>query len=516
MSSPVAVALRKEKGGTITNVRFENETGKGKWVFDDAAGIEQTATSSDALKTYFKSTERTILAKQKKTAAEGKLLSRLMVASPPDTGLKSRQQRKRGNFDRGISQTDQRSNAQPEKSVRTNLFPKNTAEQNTRLTRSSTNGTKNAAAPVVQRAASTPPPPAPAPASAPASAPPKMQTLTVAKPPGQPESKAGEDDDDVSSQDGVPLPDVDAAEPNQKAPPAPAAGGGAAGGTDRSIENGVGKQALQQQNQPTPLAMENAAPTGFQGAAPALPARKASGTSNVIHKVAVQRISAAKGIPFETYRQAYLAANGAEVESMSDNELYQSSVDLCDQGIDTVKIKKPRFTSGRANLVREFIELNVLYNMAKPKEAEQGSKLAMLLDASNMGISAEHMMQALKGSVGGGDGHIKQNAALHLGTGQPSGPPAGSAAALDYADKQKQQEKNKADAGLTMGDSPNALNVKNTASYTSTTMHGKRIEREFIMDRLRFDNNFSQDTPVTETTFHFKKKAPESRKLIRF
>ena len=287
-------------------------------------------------------------------------------------------------------------------------------------------------------------------------------------------------------------------------------------GTNRSIETGVGKQALQQQNQPSPLAQENAAPTGFQGAAPAPPMRSAPGPRNVIHKVAVQRISAAKGIPFETYRQAYMQSNGAEVESMSDNELYQSSVDLCDQGIDTVKIKKPRFTSGRANLIREFIELNVLYNMAKPKEAEQGSKLAMLLDASNMGISAEHMMQALKGSVGGADGHIKQNAALHLGTGQPSGPPAGSPAALDYADKQKQQEKNKADAGLTMGDSPNALNVKNTASYTSTTMHGKRIEREFIMDRLRFDNNFSQDTPVSSTTFHFKKKAPESRKLIRF
>jgi hypothetical protein len=166
-----------------------------------------------------------------------------------------------------------------------------------------------------------------------------------------------------------------------------------------------------------------------------------------------------------------------------------------------VKIKKPRFTSGRANLIREFIELNVLYNMAKPKEAEQGSKLAMLLDASNMGISAEHMMQALKGSVGGADGHIKQNAAVNPTTLGSTGPPAGSA---------------HADAAFTMGDSPNALNVKNTASYTSTTMHGKRIDREFIMDRLRFDNNFSSDTPVTETTFHFKKKAPESRKLIRF
>ena len=372
------------------------------------------------------------------------------------------------------------------------------------LSASTTDGSKSATTPQVLKLASTPAP-------APASAPPAMRTVTVDTPPILQAPNAGKaaeqvnggDDDDVSSQLGLPLPETGKKEktPDRR---------------NASIQTGVGQQALQQQNQPSPLAQENAAPTGFQGAAPAPPMRSASGPSNVIHKVAVQRISAAKGIPFETYRQAYMQSNGAEVESMSDNELYQSSVDLCDQGIDTVKIKKPRFTSGRANLIREFIELNVLYNMAKPKEAEQGSKLAMLLDASNMGISAEHMMQALKGSVGGADGHIKQNAALHLGTGQPSGPPAGSPAALDYADKQKQQEKNKADAGLTMGDSPNALNVKNTASYTSTTMHGKRIEREFIMDRLRFDNNFSQDTPVTETTFHFKKKAPESRKLIRF
>ena len=319
--------------------------------------------------------------------------------------------------------------------------------------------------------------------------PPIKQAANASKAAEQLESKEGEDDDDVSSQLGIPLPETGKKEktPDRR---------------NASIQTGVGQQALQQQNQPSPLAQENAAPTGFQGAAPAPPMRSASGPSNVIHKVAVQRISAAKGIPFETYRQAYMQSNGTEVESMSDNELYQSSVDLCDQGIDTVKIKKPRFTSGRANLVREFIELNVLYNMAKPKEAEQGSKLAMLLDASNMGISAEHMMQALKGSVGGGaDGHIKQNAAVDPATLASTGPPAGSA---------------RADAAFTMGDTPNALNVKNTASYTSTTMHGKRIEKEFIMDRLRFDNNFSSDTPVTETTFHFKKKKPESRKLIRF
>ncbi len=363
------------------------------------------------------------------------------------------------------------------------------------LSASSVHGSAEATTPQVPKRARAP---APAPASAPASAPGyAMPTVTVAKPPDQPESKDGDDDDDdVSSQLGLSVPDTDAVVPAQKAVQNQPTGGGNA-----SIENGVGKQALQQQNEPSPLAQENAAPTGFQGAAPAPAMRSAPGPSNVIHKVAVQRISAAKGIPFETYRQAFMQSNGAEVESMSDNELYQSSVDLCDQGIDTVKIKKPRFTSGRANLIREFIELNVLYNMAKPKEAEQGSKLAMLLDASNMGISAEHMMQALKGSVGGADGHIKQNAAVNPTTLGSTGPPAGSA---------------QADAAFTMGDTPNALNVKNTASYTSTTMHGKRIDREFIMDRLRFDNNFSQDTPITETTFHFKKKKPESKKLIRF
>ena len=488
-NTPLKATLTNGRGNV--NVTYQNDAGNVGWVWTEPAvdgiskgGVQRTNSSSDLVSRGFSPSSVAALKKQKRTAA----------------ALRTLAQGK--NLEKGVTLTERRTALPGDGVTERTLFPdserKEQQQVSQALSASTTDGSKSATNPRVLKLAATPPPPAPAPA--PASAPPAMRTVTVDTPPikqaanaskaaEQLESKEGEDDDDVSSQLGIPLPETGKKEktPDRR---------------NASIQTGVGQQALQQQNQPSPLAQENAAPTGFQGAAPAPPMRSASGPSNVIHKVAVQRISAAKGIPFETYRQAYMQSNGAEVESMSDNELYQSSVDLCDQGIDTVKIKKPRFTSGRANLVREFIELNVLYNMAKPKEAEQGSKLAMLLDASNMGISAEHMMQALKGSVGGGaDGHIKQNAAVDPATLASTGPPAGSA---------------RADAAFTMGDTPNALNVKNTASYTSTTMHGKRIEKEFIMDRLRFDNNFSQDRPVTETTFHFKKKKPESRKLIRF
>jgi hypothetical protein len=448
---------------------FNKDENKMGWSWINTSGVKYFAPSANKLATFFDKTTVGKLSQQKRELGAAKsLASSFSFATNPS--------------------------AQASGDVTgTNLFSgsgkKKQQQVSQALSASTTDGSKSATTKQNPNLAPTAPPPV-------------VQTVSVGTSPVKPEAKEEEDDDDESSQLGTSVSDedADANEPGQAA----ATQAAATQTPDRrkaSIEIGVGKQALQQQNQPSPLAQENAAPTGFQGAAPAAPMRSASGPSNVIHKVAVQRISAAKGIPFETYRQAYMQSNGAEVESMSDNELYQSSVDLCDQGIDTVKIKKPRFTSGRANLIREFIELNVLYNMAKPKEAEQGSKLAMLLDASNMGISAEHMMQALKGSVGGADGHIKQNAAVNPTTLGSTGPPAGSA---------------QADAAFTMGDSPNALNVKNTASYTSTTMHGKRIDREFIMDRLRFDNNFSSDTPVTETTFHFKKKAPESRKLIRF
>ena len=52
---------------------------------------------------------------------------------------------------------------------------------------------------------------------------------------------------------------------------------------------------------------------------------------------------------------------------MRDSELYQTNVELCDQYIETMRVKKPRFMSGRNSLVREYIELSVLAKLSNSR-----------------------------------------------------------------------------------------------------------------------------------------------------
>ena len=272
---------------------------------------------------------------------------------------------------------------------------------------------------------------------------------------------------------------------------------------------------------PTQAGGATTAPSGMQGTGSNDLALAPGEAKQAIHKVAAERLSSEKGVSFAVYLSAYKKEHAAELNKISDAELCQSSVDLFDQGIDTVKVKQPRYRSGRANLLREFAELNVLYNMAQPtpEEASGGarSKLGMLLDMAGMGINDTNTLLAVMGRMGGGGGGgggDTQGVSLTAdGAAHKSGAAQGSAAALT----QQEQAKSSASDPMTMGTAkPSALTVERTAEYTSTTQHGKRIGREFIMDRRMFDMNFSHDSPITDSTFHFKTKPAEKKKTIRF
>ena len=90
---------------------------------------------------------------------------------------------------------------------------------------------------------------------------------------------------------------------------------------------------------------------------------------------------------------------------------------MLNYAINTMTIRKPRFVSGRNNLVREFIELSVLAKLSNStsnspaKNMNGSSRLGLLLDTSNMDINMQNLMDAISTAKnmaveGGGDGNV--------------------------------------------------------------------------------------------------------------
>jgi hypothetical protein len=132
-----------------------------------------------------------------------------------------------------------------------------------------------------------------------------------------------------------------------------------------------------------------------------------------IHPIAVKRIASERQLNVQPYFQAFAKDHRENIQKMKDSELYRTNVELCDQYIGTMKIRKPRFVSGRNNLVREYIELSVLAKLSNSpaKNMDGSSRLGLLLDTSNMDINMQNLMDAISNAKnmaveGGGDGNV--------------------------------------------------------------------------------------------------------------
>jgi hypothetical protein len=116
-------------------------------------------------------------------------------------------------------------------------------------------------------------------------------------------------------------------------------------------------------------APENYGTSGQQNSADI--AKSSQGT---IHPVAVKRIASERQLNIQPYFQAFAKDHRENIQNMKDSELYQTNVELCDQYIETMRVKKTRFMSGRNNLVREYIELSVLAKLSNsPTKNMNGS-----------------------------------------------------------------------------------------------------------------------------------------------
>jgi hypothetical protein len=123
----------------------------------------------------------------------------------------------------------------------------------------------------------------------------------------------------------------------------------------------------------------------------------AQSSKGTIHPIAVKRIAGERQLNIQPYFHAFAKDHSENIKKMSDSELYQSNVELCDQYIETMRVKQPRFTSGRNNLVREYIELSVLSKLSNSpaKNMNGSSRSGLLLDTSNMDINMQNLMDAI-------------------------------------------------------------------------------------------------------------------------
>ena len=108
--------------------------------------------------------------------------------------------------------------------------------------------------------------------------------------------------------------------------------------------------------------------SGYQGQTTSVDVEK--GLKGTIHRIAVRRICTPKGINFAQWTRSWLRTNGASLKGESDSELLQGSIDLCQQYIDTMRVKAPRFGvgAGRNKLLKERVELEVLAAISTPSE----------------------------------------------------------------------------------------------------------------------------------------------------
>jgi hypothetical protein len=178
---------------------------------------------------------------------------------------------------------------------------------------------------------------------------------------------------------------------------------------------------------------------------------------------------------------------------MTDSELYQTNVELCDQYIETMRVKKPRFISGRNNLVREYVELSVLAKLSNSpaKNMNGSSRLGLLLDTSNMDINMQNLMDAISNAKnmaveGGGDGNVTL--------------PAGQAA----------QGVN-GNTDLPVKTTKGQSHDKTKSGMNPQLSHalGKSVTDPGLFDRVKFDKNYQPIHHNLGDFFNLKYKNPD-------
>jgi hypothetical protein len=235
----------------------------------------------------------------------------------------------------------------------------------------------------------------------------------------------------------------------------------------------------------------------------------------------VKRIAAKKGLNYQMYRDAYVKAHRGEMTQMSDEEVYSTNRDLCEQNPE-MRIREPRYTTGRVNLLREYVELQVLSVMAEPspEDIANDSRMGLLLDASKLGMSLSDLSDALKrGSpAAAAAAPAAAAAAAAGGVGGAAPPPATGIAATEAQHEQIQQRRVASENAALKGSGPADLTVLRYGDFASTTIPGERVPQNanFLMDRRLFDQNFSSDAPITDSTFYFHLPKKEKKQIIRF
>jgi len=274
--------------------------------------------------------------------------------------------------------------------------------------------------------------------------------------------------------------------------------------------------------------------SGNQAQAQVSAATVQKSVKNAVHPIAVKRIAAKKGLNYQMYRDAYVKAHRAEMTQMSNEEVYSTNRDLCEQNPE-MRIREPRYATGRVNLLREYVELQVLSVMAEPspEDIAADSRMGLLLDASMLGMSLSDLSDALKsgspaaaatvaaGAVGAAAGPVA-GAGFAAGGVVGGGPPIGAPGASDKQHEAIQQRKRDVEVSgenaKLKSSGPADLTVLRYGDFASTTIPGERVPQDanFLMDRRLFDNNFSSDAPITESQFYFHLPKKETQKIIRF
>jgi ribosomal protein L12E/L44/L45/RPP1/RPP2 len=154
-----------------------------------------------------------------------------------------------------------------------------------------------------------------------------------------------------------------------------------------------------------------------------------------------------------------------------------------------------------------------------PEDIASDSRMGLLLDASKLGMSLSDLSDALKKATPAVAAAAPAAAAAAAAAGAPAAaPPAAGIAATEAQHELIQQRRVASENAALKGTGPADLTVLRYGDFASTTIPGERVPQnaEFLMDRRLFDQNFSSDKPIVDSTFYFHLPKKEKKEIIRF
>lgn len=114
----------------------------------------------------------------------------------------------------------------------------------------------------------------------------------------------------------------------------------------------------------------------------------------LVHPVCARRIMKKKNMDFRAFYISYVKQHSTRINKTPLPALYQETVETVEQYKPTLRITRAKYNpaAGRRNVIREYIEVQILATLSEEVEEAGSEKMALALANSKMGLNTGDVM----------------------------------------------------------------------------------------------------------------------------